>query len=69
MAYGKDPDLFADAVMYWHLLESRAENCHYEYLRFQYAFETVIAPYVDRTLVAQLNPKRLFATLLASPEK
>jgi hypothetical protein len=61
MAYGKDPDLFADAVTYWHLPESRAKNCHYEYLRFQYAFETLIAPYVDRTLIAQVNPKRLLA--------
>jgi hypothetical protein len=69
MAYGKDPDLFADAVTYWHLPESRAKNCHYEYLRFQYAFETLIAPYVDRTLVAQLDPKRLLATLLALPEE
>jgi hypothetical protein len=61
MAYGDDPNLFADAVTYWHLPESRAKNCHYEYLRFQYGFETLIGPYVDRALVAQLKPKRLLA--------
>jgi Putative metallopeptidase len=65
MAYGNDPNLFADAVTDWHLPESRAKNCRYEYLRFQYGFETLIGPYVDRTLVAQLKPKRL----LVFPEK
>jgi Putative metallopeptidase len=63
MAYGKDPNLFADAVTYWHLPEARAKDCHYEYLRFQYAFEALIGPYVDHTLVAQLNPRRLLASM------
>jgi Putative metallopeptidase len=59
MAYGEDPNLFADAIQYWHLPETRAKNCNYEYLRFQYAFRTLIAPYVDYELVERLNPKRL----------
>ena len=59
MAYGDDPNLFADAIQYWHLPASRAKNCRYEYLRFQYAFRTLIAPYVDYELVQKLNPKRL----------
>ena len=61
MAYGSDPSLFADAIDYWHLPKERAKNCHYEYLRFRYAYETLIGPYVDHTLVALLNPKRLLA--------
>jgi hypothetical protein len=59
MAYGADPNLFADAIQYWHLPESRAKNCHYEYLRYQYAFRELIDPYVDHALVEKLNPKRL----------
>jgi hypothetical protein len=51
--------LFADAVVYWHLPETRAKNCRYEYLRYQYAFKTLIEPYVDHALVEKLNPKRL----------
>jgi hypothetical protein len=59
MAYGDDPNLFADAIQYWHLPETRAKNCHYEYLRYQYAFRALISPYVDYALVEKLNPKRL----------
>jgi hypothetical protein len=59
MAYGQDPTLFADAIQYWHLPETRAKNCHYEYLRYQYAYHILIEPYVDHALVEQLNPKRL----------
>jgi hypothetical protein len=59
MAYGDDPNLFADAIQYWHLPETRAKNCHYEYLRYQYAFRALIAPYIDYALVEKLKPKRL----------
>jgi hypothetical protein len=59
MAYGQDPILFADAVQYWHLPETRAKNCRYEYLRYEYAFHILIDPYVDHALVEKLNPKRL----------
>jgi hypothetical protein len=50
MAYGEDPDLYRDAIQYWHLPETRAKNCHYEYLRYQYAFRALINPYVDEEL-------------------
>jgi hypothetical protein len=59
MAYGQDPILYADAIQYWHLPEARAKNCHYEYLRYEYAFRILIDPYVDHALVEELNPKRL----------
>jgi hypothetical protein len=59
MAYGGDPDLFADAVDYWHLPESRAKNCRYEYRRFQYAFKVLIDPYVDFALVEKVKTKQL----------
>jgi hypothetical protein len=59
MAYGEDPNLFADAVDYWHLPQSRAKNCHYEYLRFQYAFRALIDPYVDLAMVDKVKAKNL----------
>lgn len=61
MAYGADQNLFADAVKDWHLPQERAKNCRYEYLRFQYAFRTLISPYIDQALVEQIKPKRLLA--------
>jgi Putative metallopeptidase len=66
MAYGEDPNLFADAVDYWHLPQSRAKNCHYEYLRFQYAFRALIDPYVDLAMVDKVKAKNL---LNFGPEK
>jgi hypothetical protein len=59
MAYGADPNLFADAVQFWHLPEARAKNCRYEYLRYQYAFRALIKPYVDLEMVEKLEGKRL----------
>jgi hypothetical protein len=59
MAYGYDPNLFADAVAYWHLPATRAKNCRYEYRRFQYAFQVLIEPYVDLGLVEKIKAKRL----------
>jgi hypothetical protein len=59
MAYGDDPNLFADAIDYWHLPEKRARNCRYEYRRFEYAFRTLIGPYIDQALVEKVKAKRL----------
>jgi hypothetical protein len=59
MAYGDDPNLFADAIQFWHLPENRAKDCHYEYLRYQYAFRALIEPYVDMEMVEKLKAKRL----------
>lgn len=71
MAYGEDPILFGDAVQYWHLPESRAKDCHYEYLRFQYAFRALIEPYVDMEMVEKLKGKKLLnfrPEVIASPD-
>jgi hypothetical protein len=60
-AYGADPNLLADAVKDWHLPEVRAKTCRYEYLRFQYAFRTLIDPYIDEGLMERVKPKSLLA--------
>jgi hypothetical protein len=59
MAYGKDAKVFADAVERQRLPEKRARNCRYEYRRFEYAFWTLIGPYIDRARVEQVKAKRL----------
>jgi hypothetical protein len=65
MAYGEDSNLFADAIKYWHLPEARAKNCHYEYLRYQYAFRALISPYLDDELCDKTKTK---AWLAFAPE-
>jgi len=57
MAYGEDPNLFADAITLWHLPETRAKNCHYEYFRFKYAFRALLDPYLDRELCDRVKAK------------
>jgi hypothetical protein len=59
MAYGDDPILFADAIQFWHLPENRAKDCHYEYLRYQYAFRALIEPYLDMEMVEKIRRQRL----------
>jgi hypothetical protein len=59
MAYGNDPNLFGDAIDYWHLPESRAKNCSYEYRHFAYAFHELISPYIDYALVDKVRAERL----------
>jgi hypothetical protein len=61
MAFGHDPKLFADAIEYWHLPNSRAKNCSYEYRRFQYGYRALIGPYVDQKLVEKIRAKQLLS--------
>jgi hypothetical protein len=65
MAYGADPNLYGDAIQYWHLPETRARNCHYEYLRYRYAFNALISPYLDDALCDKMKEK---AWLAFAPE-
>jgi Putative metallopeptidase len=61
MAYGEDPNLFADAITNWHLPETRAKNCKYEYRRFEYAFRALIQPYLDWELCEKVKLENLLA--------
>ena len=65
MAYGEDPDSFGDAIKFWHLPQTRAKNCHYEYLRFQYAFNALINPYLDQAMCDKTKER---AWLAFAPE-
>jgi hypothetical protein len=58
IAYGFDKELFADAVSHWHLPSERAEGCEDEYHQLDHAFHTLILPYVDASLLAQVRARK-----------
>jgi hypothetical protein len=57
IAYGSDEDLFGDLVAKGHLPKERAEDCEDEYEQIAYAFETLIAPHIDRELAKKIFAK------------
>ena len=60
MAYGFDQELFGDAVTSGYLPQSRAKNCRYEYKTNEYAFKTLISPYIDQELMEKVRSKQWF---------
>jgi Putative metallopeptidase len=48
VAYGSDPQLFADVVDKGYLPKSRAANCRLEYGEVAYAFSKLVSPYIDK---------------------
>lgn len=60
MAYGFDQELFGDVVTSGYLPQSRAKNCRYEYKTNEYAFKSLIAPYIDQDLVKSVTSKQWF---------
>lgn len=52
VAYGFDPELFADAVTRWNLPPERAVNCKDEYAQLDRAYRMLIMPHVDLNLLA-----------------
>jgi hypothetical protein len=60
MAYGADPDAFADAIGKGQLPQARAKNCRYEYRRFALGFHELITPYLDQNLLKQVKARKWF---------
>jgi putative metallopeptidase DUF4344 len=60
MAYGSDPELFADAISQGHLPQTRAKNCRYEYRRFALGFHELITPYLDQEVLKQVKARKWF---------
>jgi Putative metallopeptidase len=47
LAYGADPELFADVVRSGYLPQGRARGCRGEYGELNYAFSKFIVPHLD----------------------
>jgi hypothetical protein len=60
MAYGADPELFGDAIQLGMLPQHRARGCRYEWLTNEFAFKTLIAPYIDQKLKEKVLAQRWF---------
>jgi Putative metallopeptidase len=58
MAYGADPQLFADLVTKAYLPRNRAKSCSREYAQVRFAFETLIGPHLDKQLAREALEKR-----------
>ena len=50
IAFGANPDLFADIVNKGYLPVERAIGCEDEYRELAYAFKTLIGPHIDEAL-------------------
>ncbi len=61
MAYGAQPELFADVLEKEYLPKSRAEGCSDEYRQVSYAVEKLIRPYIDETLSKKVKAKKLLS--------
>lgn len=59
MAYGAQPQRFAEVVEKGYLPESRAEGCADEYKQVDYAFRRLIYPYIDQGVKRKVQPKKL----------
>ena len=57
LAYGADPELFADVVDKGFLPKSRVPACKSEWGEVDYAFQHLIYPYIDRTLLSEVLSK------------
>ena len=50
IAYGADPEAFADVVKFGGLPDFRIEICEEEYELISYAYDTLIGPHIDPDL-------------------
>jgi hypothetical protein len=53
IAYGYDPQMFAEVVDRGFLPEARAKVCKYEYSNLAYAIKKLIGPHIDEELAAK----------------
>jgi hypothetical protein len=57
LAYGADPQVFADFVTKDFLPKQRASNCRREYREVVFAFRTLIVPHLDSAIAQQVLQK------------
>jgi hypothetical protein len=58
MAYGANPELFADLVEKKYLPESRADGCAEEYQQVSYAIRKLINPFMDQKLIKKVKARK-----------
>jgi hypothetical protein len=58
IAYGSDPQLFAQVVELAYLPKMRAEGCEAEYEQVRFAFETLIKPHINTALARKVIGKK-----------
>jgi hypothetical protein len=58
LAYGAEPEVFADLVEKKYLPESRAEGCADEYKQVSYAVQKLILPYVDQAQYKKVRSRK-----------
>ena len=57
MAYGADPELFADLPALWGLPQERADICEEEYELVSFAYQELIGPHVDPDLAKKVSDR------------
>lgn len=67
MAYGSDPELFADVVERGYLPKSRTASCKTEYGEVAYAFYKLVSPHVDHALAKSVLQKTLLPSNVLKP--
>jgi putative metallopeptidase DUF4344 len=57
VAYGAEPNVFADVVEKGYLPKERAPDCQREYRQIAFAFHELIGPHIDQQLAAKVLQK------------
>jgi hypothetical protein len=67
VAYGAEPELFADMVKKGYLPNDRTEGCEDEYAQLKKAFGRLIDPHIDQARVEELKADGLVRNWLPGP--
>lgn len=57
IAYGANPQLFADVVEKGYLPKERAEGCEDEYKQVAYAVSTLLGPHMEKAVAAEMKAR------------
>jgi hypothetical protein len=67
IAYGAEPELFADVVKKGYLPNDRAEGCEDEYALVKKAWQRLIEPHIDEARLKDLRDRGLVRSWLLAP--
>jgi len=69
LAYGADPEMFANVVEHGDLPKSRISDCRTEWGEVNFAFQKLIYPYIDQTLLNDVLSKSWVPYMHAPPSR